>query len=117
MPTEGDPAIVGNWLRLRSEVSDCFCIELTVCKVSLDVEEAVLDTEVGVEVELDEGFNRATRCAVAGSKAAICIGGRLTGDLGFLGSVDDNVCRIVEYEYHEIDSNDEYLATFSFPPH
>jgi hypothetical protein len=30
VPTEGEPAIVGSWLRLRSEVSDRFCIELTV---------------------------------------------------------------------------------------
>jgi hypothetical protein len=41
MPTDGDPAIVGNWLRVRSEVSDCFCIELTVCDVSLEVDEDV----------------------------------------------------------------------------
>ena len=32
----------------------------------------------------------ATRCAVTGSIADICIGGR-TGDLGFRGSVDDKV--------------------------
>jgi hypothetical protein len=37
-PTDGDPAIVGSWLRVRSDVSDCFCIELTVCEVSLDDE-------------------------------------------------------------------------------
>lgn len=87
VPTEGDPAIVGNWLRLRSEASDCFCIELTVCEVSLEVEEAVRDIPEctgAVEVELEEGFNRATRWAVAGSRADICIGGRFTGDLGFL---------------------------------
>lgn len=30
VPTEGEPAIVGSWLRLRNDVSDCFCIELTV---------------------------------------------------------------------------------------
>jgi hypothetical protein len=30
VPTEGEPAIVGSWLRLRSDVSDCFCMELTV---------------------------------------------------------------------------------------
>jgi len=30
VPTEGEPAMVGSWLRLRREVSDCFCIELTV---------------------------------------------------------------------------------------
>ena len=32
----------------------------------------------------------ATRCAVTGSMADICIGGS-TGDLGFLASVDDKV--------------------------
>lgn len=30
VPTEGEPAIVGSWLRLRRDVSDCFCMELTV---------------------------------------------------------------------------------------
>lgn len=31
VPTDGDPAIVGKgWFRLRSEASDCFCIELAV---------------------------------------------------------------------------------------
>lgn len=30
VPTEGEPAIVGSWLRARREVSDCFCKELTV---------------------------------------------------------------------------------------
>jgi len=39
----------------------------------------------------DEDFNRATRWAVAGSKAAICIGGKFTGDFGFRGSVEDSV--------------------------
>ena len=29
-PTDGDPAIVGSWFRPRKDVSDCFCIELTV---------------------------------------------------------------------------------------
>lgn len=30
VPTDGEPAIVGNWLRVRRDVSDCFCIELAV---------------------------------------------------------------------------------------
>jgi hypothetical protein len=30
--------MVGNWLRERREVSDCFCMELTVCAVTLDEE-------------------------------------------------------------------------------
>lgn len=30
VPTDGEPAIVGSWVRLLSELSDCFCIELTV---------------------------------------------------------------------------------------
>lgn len=92
--TEGDPAMVGSWLRLRREESDCFCMELTVWEVSLDVDEVVrviAGCVIGVEVELVEGLRRATRWAVAGSKADICIGGKFTGDFGFLGSVDDKV--------------------------
>jgi hypothetical protein len=38
-----------------------------------------------------EDLSLATRWAVTGSSAAICIGGKLTGDLGFLGSVEDRV--------------------------
>lgn len=94
MPTDGDPAIVGNWLRVRREVSDCLCMELAVCDVSLEVDEAVreIDGWAGPAEDADEeGFNLATRCAVAGSSADICIGGRLTGDFGFRGSVDDSV--------------------------
>ena len=45
-------------------------------------------------VELEEDFRPATRLAVEGGIAVTCIGGRLTG-LAFLGSVDDNVCKIV----------------------
>ena len=92
MPTDGDPAIVGKRLRERREESDCFCIELTVCDVSLEVDEDVREIEGAPDEDVDkEVFNRATRCAVAGSKADICIGGRLTGDLGFRGSVEDSV--------------------------
>jgi hypothetical protein len=92
-PTDGDPAIVGNRLRVRREESDCLCIELTVCVVSLEVDEAVREIEgAAPDEDVDEeGFNRATRCAVAGSKADICIGGRLIGDFGFRGSVEDSV--------------------------
>lgn len=66
-------------------------MELTVCDVSRDDDDEV---EVRLDIEetgiaLDLSF--ATRCAVTGSKADICIGGRLTGDLGFLGSADDRV--------------------------
>lgn len=39
--------------------------------------------------ELD--FSFATRCAVTGSIAEICMGGKLTGDLGFRVSVEDSV--------------------------
>ena len=92
MPTDGDPAIVGNRLRLRREESDCLCMELTVCDVSLEADEAVREIEGAPDEDVDEEvFNRATRCVVAGSKADICIGGRLTGDFGFRGSVEDNV--------------------------
>lgn len=66
-------------------------MELTVWEVTRedDVSEVRLD-EVGVVFA--EDFNFATRCAVAGSSADTCIGGKETGDLGFLGSVDDKVC-------------------------
>lgn len=36
VPTEGDPAIVGSCVRLRSDVSDCRCRELIVCAVARD---------------------------------------------------------------------------------
>ncbi len=51
---------------------------------------AVIGAATAVEVE-DLSF--ATRWAVAGSKADICIGGMATGDLGFLGSVEDKVSK------------------------
>jgi len=80
--------MVGNRCRLRRELSDCFCIELRVCDVSRDEEGArVIEEKVEGEFEFEfvgEGFNRATRCAVTGSKAEICMGGRLTGERGFL---------------------------------
>jgi hypothetical protein len=36
VPTDGDPAIVGSCVRLRSDVSDCRCKELIVCAVTRD---------------------------------------------------------------------------------
>jgi len=94
--TEGEPAIVGSWVRLRSDASDIFCIELAVWAVTREdikgAREAAGVTDVALEVE-DLSF--ATRWAVAGSKADIWIGGMATGDLGFLGSVDDNVWKKV----------------------
>lgn len=67
VPTEGDPAMVGNWWRLRREVSDCFCIELAVCDVSLEEEEAVRvgtgagGVAGGVEDVTVDDFSLATR--------------------------------------------------------
>lgn len=81
--------MVGNRCRVRREESDCFCIELRVCDVSRDVEEGTRVIEERVEGEFEfefvgEGFNRATRCAVTGSNAEICMGGRVMGERGFL---------------------------------
>jgi hypothetical protein len=70
-------------------------MELTVCAVTRDeddVNEMRLETEA-VGVAFIEDFNFATRSAVAGSRADTCIGGKEMGDLGFLGSVDDRVCK------------------------
>ena len=55
-----------------------------------------LETDA-VGVVLIEDFSFATRCAVAGSSADTWIGGKATGDLGFLGSVDDKVCNCVGF--------------------
>lgn len=61
VPTEGEPAIVGNWLRERREVSDCFCIELTVCEVSREeVEDVEARLDVPAEVVLED-LSLATR--------------------------------------------------------
>lgn len=98
-PIEGEPAIVGSCCpRVRRDGSDCFCIELAVWAVSLD-DVAELWGLVGVtgvdNDELDdEDFRLATRCAVAGAIADICMGGRSKG-LAFLGSVDDRVCAMI----------------------
>ena len=51
--------------------------------------EARLEDATGVVAEVDLSF--ATRWAVTGSRAEICMGGKLTGDLGFLGSAEDKV--------------------------
>ena len=50
-PTEGEPAIVGNCVRLLKEVSDCFCMELAVCDVALEDE----DVDRGVTGVVEEG--------------------------------------------------------------
>ena len=94
MPAEGEPAIVGSWCRLaRREASDCLFIELTVDAVT---REEVVDVRVTVggllEVGLGAaGLRLATRCAVAGGMADICIGGNGTS-LDFLCSVEESVC-------------------------
>jgi hypothetical protein len=97
--TDGEPAIVGNALRDRSELSDCFCMELIVCEVSLDPETVrvvLLGVDEGVEDAEEVDLSRATRWAVAGSRAAICKGGRCTGDFCFRdgGSVEESVWRV-----------------------
>jgi hypothetical protein len=79
VPTEGEPAIVGSTVRARNELSDCFCMELTVCEVSLEDETVrvlLLGVDEGVEVAEEVDLSRAMRWVVAGSIAAICKGGR-----------------------------------------
>ena len=93
VPTEGEPAMVGSWFLLRSEASDCFCIELTVWEVTRE-DDPVLVIEValvGVEIELLLVLRLATRCAVVAGSAVICMGGKVTAALVFFGSVDDKV--------------------------
>jgi hypothetical protein len=96
--TDGDPAIVGSWLRLvRSDESDCFCMELTVWDVSLDElvdrAPALVGAEAAVEdADVDVDDRRlATRCAVTDGKADICIGGSAAGIFGFFASADESV--------------------------
>jgi predicted deacylase len=61
VPTDGDPAIVGSgWFRLRSDASDCFCIELTVCEVTRDVDGVRVMVDAGVDAE-ELFFKLATR--------------------------------------------------------
>lgn len=93
VPTEGEPAMVGSWFRPRRDESDCFASELAVCDISREDEEGVRVAvdEGGVDKDEFDDFSRATLCAVAGSKADICMGGRLMGDLGFRGSVAESV--------------------------
>ena len=76
-PTDGDPAIVGNWCR-RRDVSDCFCIELTVWEVARD-EPALAEPVLEVKDDCEDDLRLATRCAVDGGKAEICKGGIATG--------------------------------------
>lgn len=47
--------------------------------------------EAGVERELEEDLRFATRCAVAGASAEICMGGRAAEGLGRPGSADERV--------------------------
>lgn len=59
-PTDGDPAIVGSSPRLRSDVSDCRCMELIVCAVAR--EDVGLPRVAVVELfEVDVAFRFATR--------------------------------------------------------
>lgn len=79
-------------MRVRRDESDCFCIELPVGNNTReDDTEARLDNDTAAVV-VDLSF--ATRWAVTGSRAEICMGGKLTGDLGFLGSVEDKVWKM-----------------------
>ena len=86
--------MVGSWCRLaRREVSDCLFIELTVDAVT---REEIVDDLVTVGGLLETGLGSAglrlaTRCAVAGGMADICIGGNDTG-LDFFCSVEESVC-------------------------
>jgi len=77
-------------------------MELTVCEVTRDdVNEVRPETEE-VGVVFIEDFNLATRSAVVGSSADTCIGGKETGDFCFLGSVDDNVCKINHVDFDQL---------------
>ena len=80
MPTDGEPAMVGRWLRLlRREESDCFCNELIVCDVARDpVIEGVL-TMLEEDEEDEPGLTLLNRSVVEGGKAVSCIGGRTMG--------------------------------------
>jgi hypothetical protein len=60
VPTDGDPAIVGSSILLRSDVSDCRCMELIVCEVARD--DAALLREAAAEpFEVELAFRFATR--------------------------------------------------------
>ena len=58
-PTEGEPAIVGSWCR-RSDVSDCFCMELTVWEVARE-EPALTEPLLEVKDDCEEDLRLATR--------------------------------------------------------
>jgi len=60
VPTEGDPAIVGSCVRLRSDVSDCRCRELIVCAVARD-DMTLLRVAVAEPFEGGVAFRFATR--------------------------------------------------------
>jgi len=60
VPTDGDPAIVGSSILLRSDVSDCRCKELIVCEVARD-DAALLRVAVAEPLEVDVAFRFATR--------------------------------------------------------
>lgn len=82
VPTLGDPAIVGRMFReFRSDVSDCFCMELAVCDVTRELVFGVLCVDDSDEFELV--FMFARRCAVAGGSAETCMGGIATGSVFF----------------------------------
>ena len=57
-PTDGEPAMMSSWCR-RSDLSDCFCIKLTVCEVVRD-ELALLDP-LDLKDDWEEDFRLATR--------------------------------------------------------
>ena len=59
VPTDGDPAIVGSSILLRSDVSDCRCKELIVCEVARD--DAALLRVVAGPFEVDAAFRFARR--------------------------------------------------------
>lgn len=71
-------------------MSDCFCIELAVCEVALDVVEARETPELREFKEEFDVLSVATLCEEDAGNGVTCIGGRLTG-FAFFGSVDDIV--------------------------
>ena len=88
VPTLGEPAIVGRTLRaLRSDVSDCFAMELAVWDMTRDVFGVLCCEDSDV---CDPDFMLARRWAVAGGSAETCMGGIATGST-FLGCAEDNV--------------------------
>ena len=58
-PTDGELAMVGSWCR-RRDVSDCFCIELTVWEVARE-EPALTELEFEFKEDCEEDFRLATR--------------------------------------------------------